>query len=134
MKKTKRLATESVHTIHRLIHQVFTNSEERGRAVLSELLTYFDPKFTMITQQGTLVGLPEVTQLFNSALGKRPELEIIIKDAMPILDENGIVTIRYREIHHEYAQITERLGTAIIDTTDVKLRWLYLHETPVCNN
>ncbi|MPY25357.1 hypothetical protein FM037_00790 [Shewanella psychropiezotolerans] len=131
MKNTKILATESVHTIHQLIHQVFTHSKERGKNALSELLTYFDPKFTMITQQGIVVGLPQVTQLFNSALGKRPELEIIIKDVMPVFDENGIVTIRYREIHHEYAQTTERLGTAIIDTTGEKLRWLYLHETPV---
>ncbi|MGF1828610.1 hypothetical protein L4D04_05345 [Photobacterium angustum] len=131
MNKAIMLASENIHTLHKWIKQVFTDRNGKGLEVMEELISSFDPEFTMITQQGKVIGLPEVKQLFTSSLGKRPKLEIIIEDIVPIFNDKGIVTIRYCEIHHECHQYKKRISTAIIDTSSEKLRWLYLHETPI---
>lgn len=125
------LASENIHTLHKWIQQVFTDRNGKGLEVMEELISSFDPAFTMITQQGKVIGLPEVKQLFTSSLGKRPKLEIMIEDIVPIFNDKGMVTIRYRETHHEYHQYKKRISTAIIDTSGEKMRWLYLHETPI---
>ncbi|EAR57483.1 hypothetical protein SKA34_07853 [Photobacterium sp. SKA34] len=131
MNKAIMLASENIHTLHKWIQQVFTDRNGKGLDVMGELISSFDQEFTMVTQQGRVIGLPEVKQLFTSSLGKRPKLEIIIEDVVPIFDDNGIVTIRYCESHHECHLYKRRISTVIIDTSNEQLRWLYLHETPI---
>ncbi|ROS05400.1 hypothetical protein EDC56_0930 [Sinobacterium caligoides] len=130
MNDSKALAAEHIHTLHHWIHQVFTDASGEGRAVIPRLLAAFDAQFTMVTQQGAVIKLPQLSQLFNTSLGRRPELAIVIEDVVPFSEHNGVVTIRYREIHREAALTAERISTAIIDTTGEQVRWLYLHETP----
>lgn len=128
-KRNIERAQHSVHAIHELIHGVFTDRGGKGRHLLEPLMEHFAEDFSMVTTHGQIVGRAQVEQLFRSAVGARPGLQILISDLQLIHVEASCVILRYRETHSRDGEHTARWSSVLMRVTQDSQQWLSLHET-----
>ncbi|MCJ7957662.1 MAG: DUF4440 domain-containing protein [Pseudomonas sp.] len=122
-------AQYSVHWIHQLILNVFSNQRGDGAACIEPLLGLFAEDFQMVTTDGALVDRQQVEQLFRRALGQRPGLQISISEVRCVWQEGQSAAIHYKETQRLDQVASARLSLAIIRVQDSSVQWLYLHET-----
>lgn len=121
-------AERSIHQVHELIHTVFTQPAG-AQAALQALMPQFSPEFSMVTTKGRLVGLKDVEQMFQSAAGQRPGLEISVSDVQPVWRDPAGLAMRYLETHRLDGVETSRRSVVILQRAGQGVLWRYLHET-----
>ncbi|MFG6205427.1 DUF4440 domain-containing protein [Pseudomonas retamae] len=124
-------ARHSIHRVHELIQQVFTDADGTGEAALEPLMAVFAEHFSMVTTSAAVIGREQVAQLFSGAVGARKGLEIVIEDLHTVWQEGTTVALRYKETHRLHQLETSRVSVAIVRLHHHDVRWLYLHETPI---
>jgi hypothetical protein len=122
------IAERSIHQVHALIHTVFTQPSG-AQAALQALLPQFSPEFSMVTTTGRLVGLKDVEQMFQSAAGQRPGLEMSVSDVQPVWRDPAGLALRYRETPRLDGVETSRRSVVILQRAGQGVLWRYLHET-----
>ncbi|MBN6773903.1 DUF4440 domain-containing protein [Pseudomonas granadensis] len=124
-------ARHSIHRVHELIQQVFTDADGTGEAALEPLMAVFAEHFSMVTTSAVVIGREQVEQLFSGAVGARKGLEIVIEDLHAVWQEGNTVALRYKETHRLDELETSRVSVAIVRLHHHDVQWLYLHETPI---
>lgn len=124
-------AEHSVHHVHELILQVFTNADGNGAASIEPLMQAFADNFSMIGISAIPLNRSEVEQLFREAVGARAGLEIEISDLHTVWQQNGTLALSYVETHRLNGTEHQRVSVAILRTQTDGVKWPYLHETPL---
>jgi hypothetical protein len=83
----------------------------------------------MVTTTGRLVGLKDVEQMFQSAAGQRPGLEMSVSDVQPVWRDPAGLAMRYLETHRLDGVETSRRSVVILQRAGQGVLWRYLHET-----
>ncbi|MCW6026949.1 hypothetical protein K4043_02830 [Stenotrophomonas sp. SRS1] len=125
------LAFTEIHDLHVLIEDWFTGRSPV--AALGTLLARFSEDFSMVGIRGIRLDKPALADLFASAHGSRPGLQITV-DAMQYLPlAPAACAVRYREdqIGADGTGNRREALAVLVSRPDGTLRWQALHETVV---
>ncbi|MDR2299339.1 MAG: DUF4440 domain-containing protein [Comamonas sp.] len=126
-----KVAAQSIHDVHVLIHTIFTQPGDAAQAATQALMPVFAENFSMVTTGGQIVTRAQVQQMFEGAAGARPGLQIAVDALQPVWHAGPHVALRYREIHTLAGIVTARYSTALLEVTASGVLWHALHETAI---
>lgn len=124
-------AAQSINDVHALIQTVFTQKGDAAQAATKALMQVFAEGFSMVTTGGRIVTRAQVQQMFESAAGGRPGLQIAVDELKTVLHAGPHVALRYRETHSLAGAVTARYSTAILEVAAGGVLWHALHETAI---
>ena len=94
-----KAAAQSINDVHALIQTVFTQNGDAAQAATKALMQVFAEGFSMVTTGGRIVTRAQVQQMFESAAGGRPGLQMAVDELTTIWQAGSHIALRYRETH-----------------------------------
>ncbi|RDI15346.1 DUF4440 domain-containing protein [Comamonas sp. AG1104] len=126
-----KAAAQSINDVHALIQTVFTQNGDAAQAATKALMQVFAEGFSMVTTGGRIVTRAQVQQMFESAAGGRPGLQMAVDELTTIWQAGSHIALRYREAHMLAGHSHARYSTAILEVAAGGVLWHALHETAI---